>query len=39
MRAIQDVRVRRVPSRNMIPVGATGIFVIEDEDDQVVLRI
>jgi len=39
MRAIQDIRVRRVPNRNMIPAGATGIFVIEDEDDQVVLRV
>jgi len=39
MRAIQDIRVRRVPNRSMIPAGATGIFVIENEDDQVVLRI
>jgi len=23
----------------MIPAGATGIFVIENEDDQVVLRV
>ena len=39
MRAIQDIRVRRVPNRNAIPAGATGFFVIENEDDQVVLRV